>query len=297
MQILITGGTGFIGTRLRQRLLDDGHQLTLLTRKPEQFSNQQQVGIRAIGSLDQLGPTDRFEAIFNLAGEGIADQRWSAKRKQVLLDSRLLTTQELLDFIDSAEQKPVCLINASAVGFYGDQGDAEVDESSPANQDFGHELCQRWENMALQAEQKGVRVCIVRIGLVVGRGGGFLRRMLLPFKMGLGGPLGNGRQWMSWVHLEDLVRLMVWLLNEESRRGIYNGTSPQPVTNREFTQTLGRCLHRPAFIPVLAPTLRIAMGEMSCLLLTGQKVRPKRALEEGFEFRFEKLEDALSDVL
>ncbi len=297
MQILVTGGTGFIGTVLVKLLITEGHQLTLLTRRPEEPSLQTLCNTDIIQSLDQLTPKHRFDAIINLAGEGIADKRWSTTRKQQLLDSRLKTTQALIDFIKQAEHKPGCLISGSAVGYYGDQGDKEVDEETEPNSDFGQELCRRWETLAQQAQQEGVRACLLRTGLVVGHNGGFLKRMLLPFKLGLGGPIGNGQQWMSWVHLEDLVQLILWLLNNKDCQGAYNGVAPDPVTNKVFTQILARCLHRPALIPAPAPILKLALGEMSTLLLTGQKVWPKRALKQGFVFRFTELEPALLDVL
>lgn len=297
MEILITGGTGFIGTLLCRHLLENGHRLCVLTRRPERFGPATDDRFRAIRSLDELNPEERFDAIINLAGEGIADRRWTAKRKQALLDSRLDTTQGILDFIARADHRPRCLISGSAVGYYGDQGDTDVNENSTPRPDFGQQLCQRWEQLALQAERWNLRVCIVRIGLVVGPGGGFLQRLLLPFKMGLGGRLGSGTQWMSWVHLQDLVRLISWLLENESCQGPYNGTAPRPVTNREFTRILAGRLQRPAIFPVPAPLLKMALGEMSLLLLTGQKARPKRALEEGFEFQFDDLETALQAAL
>lgn len=297
MRILFTGGTGFIGTELQHKLLADKHQLVVLTRKTEQFANHPAEAIAAISSLDELANNEQFDAIINLAGEAIASQRWSPKRKEILLNSRLDTTQALLDFIARTEHKPECLINASAVGFYGDQGDAEVDESTVPNPDFGHQLCASWEALAQQAAQHSVRVCIVRIGLVVGADGGFLQRLLFPFKLGLGGPIGNGRQWMSWVHLDDLTELMLWLLRNQKTQGIYNGVAPRPVTNNEFTQILAKCLHRPAFLPAPAPVLRLALGEMAGLLLTGQRVHPRRALDQGFQFRFSQLEDALLDII
>ncbi len=297
MRILITGGTGFIGTQLCQKLLADNHHLVLLTRKPESIDHPPGQGIATIRSFDEFANDEQFDAIINLAGEPIAAKRWSPKRKQILLDSRLKTTEALLDFIARADHKPECLINASAVGFYGDQGDNPVDESTLAKPDFGYQLCAQWEALAKHAVQQHVRVCIVRIGLVIGAEGGFLRRLLPPFKVGLGGPIGNGKQWMSWIHLNDLIALILWLLSHRSEHGVYNGTAPNPVTNREFSQILAGCLHRPAFIPVPALLLRLALGEMSGLLLTGQRVYPKRALKQDFKFQFPHLQDALMDVL
>lgn len=297
MKILVTGGTGFIGTLLCSKLLADDHQLTVYTRNPAKVRGQGGDRIGYVTSLDNLAASECFDAIINLAGEPIADKRWSEKRKLLLLDSRLKTTQGLLDFVARTERKPVCLISGSAVGFYGDQGDTQVNELTTPYPDFGHRLCCRWENLARLAEEQGLRVCIVRTGLVVGSGGGFLKRMLPPFKLGLGGPMGSGQQWMSWIHIEDLVELFIWLLKHETCQGVFNGTAPNPVTNREFSKTLAACLHRPALLPVPSLMLRIALGEMSGLLLTGQRVNPERALEGGFEFRFPHLQQALSQVV
>lgn len=297
MHILVTGGTGFIGSSLVEHLKRQGHSLTVLTRNPDSSALAGDAAITLIQSLTQIPSGQTIDAIINLAGEGIADKRWSDKRKQVLMDSRLKTTQAILDLIDRMPSKPHCLISGSAVGYYGDQGDNEVDESSTPSEDFGHELCQRWETLAMQAQERDVRICILRTGLVVGPNGGFLKRMLLPFKLGLGGRLGNGRQWLSWIHREDLIRLILWLLNNTDCSGPYNGVSPNPVTNEQFTKILAHCLHRPAFLPAPAPVLKLALGEMSSLLLTGQRVTPKRALAQGFKFNFRQLESALEDVL
>jgi len=297
MDILITGGTGFIGTALCRELLGKGHRLCVLTRYPDRYRAPGEGQSRAVATLSELPDDEHFDAIINLVGEGIAERRWSKKRKAVLLASRLDTTQALLDFIARANHKPQCLINGSAVGFYGHQGNAEVDESTAPHSDFGHHLCVRWEQLAEQAQTWSVRVCVIRIGLVVGPDGGFLKRLLLPFKLGLGGRLGNGRQWISWVHRQDLIRLIIWLLDNDNCHGVYNGTAPKPVTNRELTRTLAACLKRPAPFPVPAILLKLLLGEMASLLLNGQRVKPKRALAQGFTFQFSELQDALKDVL
>ncbi|MCF6282973.1 MAG: TIGR01777 family oxidoreductase [Candidatus Polarisedimenticolaceae bacterium] len=297
MKILITGGTGFIGTPLCHKLLAAGHTLTVLSRSASRVKERCGRSVTALQSLESLSAEDSFDAIINLAGEPIADARWSEARKVQLMESRIGITQQLIDYIKRAKQKPSVLISGSAVGYYGDSGDQPLDESSPFHDEFTHHLCHDWEAAASKAEAEGVRLCLLRTGLVVGRNGGFLAKMLLPFKLCLGGRLGDGKQWMSWVHLDDLVNLILHLLNHSELDGPFNGTAPNPVSNAEFTRTLAHSLHRIAPIPIPAITLKVAMGEMSRLLLTGQRVMPKRALDSGFKFQFEQLSSALNDVL
>jgi len=253
--------------------------------------------VELLAALEDLSSEHQFDAVINLAGEPIAAKRWTAKRKQQLLDSRLKTTQNLMDAIARMAKPPDCLINASAVGFYGDQQDCDEDETTLPADDFAHQLCAQWEQKACQAESLGVRVCIIRIGLVVGRGGGFLAKMLPVFKLGLGGPFGDGQQWMSWVHRDDLVRLIGWLLDHERCQGIYNATAPCPVTNENFTKMLTALLRRPALLPMPAKVAQLVFGEMAQLFLTGQRALPRRITEEGFEFHYPDLKTALAEVL
>jgi len=297
MKILVTGGTGFIGKTLCGFLLDKNHQLTVLSRRPNQVASLCGESVQAIHKLDQLTSSDTYDAIINLAGEGVADARWNAARKQVLLDSRINTTRQLIAFIESADKKPEVLISGSAVGFYGNRGDIKVNEESLGHVEFAHQLCAEWEVAALEAEKSGVRVCIIRTGLVIGDNGGFLKRMLLPFKLGLGGRLGDGQQWMSWIHRNDYIAILDKLLEIRVLHGVFNATAPEPVTNAEFSQTLGRVLNRPAFLPVPAIVLKMLLGEMSELLLGGQRVLPEHIEKAGFEFKFKTLEQALTDVL
>lgn len=297
MQILLTGGTGFIGSHLCKHLLSGGHQLTVLSRRPDRVAKLCGRSVQPLASFDELDSECHFDAVINLAGEPIADKRWSDRRKQQLMESRLGTTRRLVQAMKNMQQSPRCLVNASAVGYYGDQGDTAVDESTAPHDEFSHQLCSQWETAANEAATLGVRVCIVRIGLVVGRDGGFISKMLLPFKLGLGGQLGDGNQWMSWVHRDDLVRMFEWLLTHEQAEGVYNGTAPEPVTNSEFTQTLAKALNRPALLPMPAVVAKALFGEMSQLLLTGQRVLPKRMSEAGFEFTYPKLKLALQSVL
>jgi uncharacterized protein (TIGR01777 family) len=242
-------------------------------------------------------PNEPIDAVINLAGEPIAEGRWSAARKRRLEDSRIALTQDLVRWMAQASPRPAALISASAIGFYGDQGDAPVTEDSAPHSEYTHELCAAWEQAAFAARTHGIRTAVLRIGLVVGPGGGFLARMLPPFRLGLGGPIGSGRQWMSWIHREDLLGMIDFLLAHAELDGVFNATAPHPATSRDFARTLGRVLHRPALLPAPALAFRAAFGEMSRLLLTGQRVLPARALEAGFRFRFPELEPALRDVL
>lgn len=298
MEILITGGTGFIGKTLCRRLLQGGHRLTLLSRQaPEKVRKLCGEPVTPLASLEQLSPARHFDAVINLAGESIAASRWTPARKELLWDSRIGLTSQLIRFIAAAEAKPLVLVSGSAVGYYGNRGDEPLAEESSGRDDFGHRLCAAWEEEALRAGDHGVRVCLLRTGLVVGRGGGFLQRMLPLFKLGLGGRIGDGRQWMSWVHLDDHVAMTEYLLGNAGLEGAFNATAPNPVTNREFTETLAKVLRRPAWFPVPAAVLRPALGEMAELLLGGQRVLPARFRKESFAFRYERLEAALREAL
>lgn len=296
-RILVTGGTGFIGQSLCPKLIADGYALTVLSRQST-LNVQSLCGrVEAVNDLDQLRGGDGYDAIINLAGEGIADKRWSEARKQELRDSRIALTDKLVEVASSWRTLPAVLVSGSAVGFYGDQGSQGVTEDAPPHDEFTHRLCSDWEQAALGLEPAGVRVCLSRTGIVAGPGGGFLQRMLLPFKLGLGGRLGSGEQYMPWVHREDVVAALIWMLETDTARGAYNVVSPNPVTNRQFTKCLAGVLGRPAIFPAPAPVLKIALGEMSRLLLTGQMAIPERLEAEGFRFRFPDLSPALADAV
>jgi uncharacterized protein len=297
MKILMTGGTGFIGKALCRKLLQNEHELTIFSRRPESVPQLCGHTTRPIGSLDDLTTKEHFDAIINLAGEGIADARWTPARKKQLLDSRIKTTQKLITYINRVSYKPEVLISGSAVGFYGNQEDHELNEYSAAHDDFAHRLCAQWEAAAAAAEAHGIRVCILRTGLVIGDDGGFLKRMLPVFKLGMGGTLGNGKQWMPWIHRDDFIAIIELLLNAQQLKGVFNATAPNPVTNAEFTHCLANVLKRPAFLPVPAIVLKILLGEMAELLLGGQKALPHRLQQEHFSFKFTTLEQALKDVL
>lgn len=293
VNFLITGATGFIGSALCSRLQSLGHGLTVLSRSRDRAIDCCGGNVRSVERLSELQNTEQFDAIVNLAGEPVADRRWSAGRKQLLRESRISLTEQLCSFVQRADKKPALLISASAVGFYGDQGDHVLDEQSDAVNDFPHQLCRDWEQAALALEPAGLRVCILRIGLVVGDGGGFLKKMRLPFKWGVGGTLGDGEQWMSWVHRDDLIAMILFLMEHEVLNGVFNATAPHPVTNAQFTQLLGQQFARPASLPIPAGLLQLLCGEMSTLLLGGQRVMPLRLQRAGFNFQYEHLPEAL----
>ncbi len=297
MRILITGGTGLIGSHLCKALLAAGHQLAVLSRHPETVSAKCGATVQAMASLDEWTPERAFDAVINLAGEPIVDVHWSVKRKQVLWDSRVTLTEKLVQRIAAAGQKPTVMLSGSAVGYYGNRGDAVLDEAASTGKDFAADLCKAWEDAALAAEKQGVRVCLLRTGLILSKSGGLLGRMLPPFKLGLGARLGDGKQWMSWVHIDDYVAMVLFLLSDEQMRGPYNMTAPHPVTNAEFTRALALALHRPAFFIAPGMVLRLAMGERSALLLEGQRVLPKKLEASGRQFAFGELESALHDLL
>jgi len=298
MRILITGGTGFIGQTLCPTLISAGHSLTIYSRFPGKvrkiFGNQ----VTSLNSLQSLTDSNHFGAIINLSGAPIFGELWTDERKQFVLDSRIDTTQELIRFIARAQNKPEVLLSGSAIGYYGDQGDTILDETfTTSGNSFSQQLCTQWEEEAEKAKQHGVRVCQLRTGLVIGRNGGFLQSMILPFKLGLGGRMGSGMQWMPWIHINDHIAICQTLIEHTELEGKFNLTAPNPVTNKEFTRILALALRRPAFLPLPAWLLKLLFGEMSQLLLNSQRVIPKRMLESDFQFKFTELESALRDVL
>jgi uncharacterized protein len=297
MKILITGGTGFIGQTLCPALLAAGHTLTVYSRHPDKVTAMLGDQVAPLNSLKTLSESDYFEAIINLAGAPIFGKRWTDERKLVLLHSRIDITEDLIKFIARAQIKPEVFLSGSAIGFYGNQGDTILDETSPGQDDFGRQLCVEWENEAEKAKEYGVRVCQLRTGLVIGKNGGFLQPMILPFKLGLGGRLGSGKQWMSWIHIDDHVAICLALLNSTELDGPFNLTAPNPVTNQEFAQTLAKTLHRPAFLPAPVWVLKSLLGEMSELLLGSQRVIPRRMLGADYQFKFTELGAALHQVL
>lgn len=292
MKILITGGTGFIGSALCSRLLEDKkHTVILLTRYPEKVKSP----LQGISNLEQLSNDVGIDVVVNLAGEPIADKRWTKQQKQRIINSRIGTTQNLMDYFESIEHKPKLLINGSAIGYYGvDENNDPVNEEATGDASFSSQLCLQWESVAVQAEQMGIRTCLLRTGIVLGKGGGVLSKMLLPFKMGLGGKIGNGKQWMSWIHLHDLVGIILYCMDHDNLKGGINGTSPNPVKNETFTKVLGKVLQRPAFLPMPKIAVKLLMGQMGEeLLLKGKKILPEKVLESGYKFQYPYLEEAL----
>lgn len=296
MRILVTGGSGFVGQRLCPRLQAHGHELLVVSRSPDKARQVLPQGSDIRARVLDFSDVP-VEAIVNLAGESIAGKRWSEAQKQRLIESRLSITRDLVVLCERLEMPPGVMVSGSAMGYYGDQGQEPVDEATSPHEEFAHRLCARWEDTAREAEASGVRVALLRTGLVLDAGGGALQKMLPPFRMGLGGRIGDGRQYMPWIHREDLVRIIEFLLSRETLAGPFNASAPHPVTNAEFTQTLARHLKRPAVLPVPAPLLKLTLGEMSRLLLTGADMRPRRLQEAGFTFTYPTLGEALRDIL
>lgn len=297
MNILMTGGTGFIGSALTKNLIAQGHAVTILSRNPAKVALLCGSAVQALGSLAQLKTEDHYQVIINLAGAPIAETRWSKERKQLIRASRIDLTEHLVESIARMAVKPELLISGSAIGYYGNQGDTVLTEQSAAHEDFSQKLCADWEAAAKQAEPFGVRVCLIRTGLVIANDGGFLQRLLPPFRLGLGGRLGDGRQWMSWIHRQDWIDIALTMIADSTMQGAYNATAPNPVTNAEFTRLLAQCLKRPALLPIPAGLLKILLGELSQLVLGSQRVIPERLLAQGFKFHYNDLATALNEAL
>lgn len=296
MNILVTGGSGLIGRTLIPRLLTLGHQVTVVSRHPDQARRHLDSRVTFWKGLHDRRDLNGVDAVINLAGEPIADKRWTAAQKQRLCQSRWQITQQLVDLIDASETPPSVLISGSAVGYYGDLGEVVVTEEEPPHNEFTHKLCARWEQIASAASSEHTRVCLLRTGAVLAREGGMLKKLLPLFRFGLGGPLGNGRQYLAWIHIDDMVNGILWLLDNDLR-GPFNMVSPYPVRNEQFAHALGQALHRPAFVRAPASAIRLLMGESSVLVLGGQRALPKRLEEAGFGFRWFDLDTALGDVV
>ena len=300
MKIIITGGTGLIGRALAEDLAKDGHEVIILSRNPKPNTGLP-AGIRlekwdgrTAQSWGKLA--DGADAIVNLAGENLSAGRWTAKRKQSILDSRINAGAAVIQAVQQAASKPGVVIQSAGIGYYG-PGDAEgIREEAPPAQDFLAQVCQAWEASTQAVETLGVRRVVTRSGVVLSTRSGALPLMLLPFKFFAGGPLGSGRQWLSWVHLEDEVRAIRFLIENPQARGVYN-ISARPLTNRQFAQTIGKVMHRPAFFTVPAFIIRLLFGEMSTVVLDGQHVSSQRLVDTGFQYRFPEAEAALADLL
>jgi uncharacterized protein (TIGR01777 family) len=300
MKILVTGATGLIGRSLCKALTGEQHTVIGLSRSPERSAD---VAVAEMHKWEpQSGPPPAHalkgvEAVIHLAGEPIAARRWTDEQKKRIRDSRVVSTRNLVNGFRSMDRKPAVLISGSAIGFYGDRGDEKLYEESPAGRGFMSEVCQAWESESQQAKSLGMRVVEVRTGVVLSTEGGALQKILAPFKLGVGGPIGSGRQWFPWIHIDDIVGIFQHTLLVSALSGPVNGTAPEPVTNADFTKQLGRALHRPAFLPVPAFGLKMLMGEMSEVLLGSQRVFPQVALESKYEFIYPTLEPALANLL
>lgn len=302
MKIVMAGATGFIGQKLIRKLLEEKHTLYLLTRDPEKAGKYFGRSVTAL-QWDARSPGDWFtyvngaDAVINLTGESIASKRWTRPQKELLRTSRIDATRVVVQAIESASVRPSVLINASAVGYYGHVPDDTVTESYPASDDFLGTLSEAWESEAFRAEKLNVRVACLRIGIVLGDGGGALEKMILPFKLFAGGPLGSGQQWFPWIHRDDVIGSILFILNHDTISGPVNLTAPHPVRMREFCKMLGKTLRRPSWIPVPGFVLRIAVGEFAQFLLTGQKAVPEKLQKNQYAFLYSDLEMALRNIV
>lgn len=284
MILTVTGGTGFIGTRLTSRLRGEGHEIRVVSR-------------RGPFTWERIAEAvDGTEVVIHLAGEPVA-QRWNAEVKQRIRDSRVLTTRKLVDAIDAAKNRPAVLVSASAIGYYGNRGEELLTEESPPGRDFLAEVCTEWERETARAAEFGLRVANPRIGIVLGRDGGILKRILLPFRAGVGGRIGSGRQWMSWIHVDDLVSMIAFAATSPVVSGPFNAVAPNPVRNSEFTALLARALHRPAIFPVPGFALKMLFGEMAEAILASQRVEPRMFTNTGFRFRYPEVDAALAGLI
>ncbi|MBD2204209.1 TIGR01777 family protein [Calothrix sp. FACHB-1219] len=305
MKVAIAGATGFVGSRLVQRLHREGHTVLVLTRNASfaqklfpatAFPNLEIAVYQPTGSGSWQEAIAGCDGVVNLAGEPIAEERWTAEQKQKILNSRQLGTQKIVEAIVKANPQPKVLVNASAIGFYGTSETATFDETSQSGNDFLAEVCQAWEAEANKVKDANVRLVILRLGIVLGMGGA-LAKMITPFKLFAGGPIGSGRQWFSWIHLDDVVNLIIQALTNPALEGVYNATAPNPVRMADLTQTMGQIMHRPSWLPVPAFALEALLGDGATVVLEGQEVLPKRTIASGFEYQYPNLRAALSQIL
>jgi uncharacterized protein (TIGR01777 family) len=284
--VFITGGSGFIGTRLCEILLEQNNNITVLTREPESLQQRWRNKINVISDLSELTTLTPPNWVINLAGEPIADRPWTQQRKARLIDSRVTLTETLFDTLNQLTTAPEVIISGSAIGYYDDTGDTVFTEASQQGHGFAAQLCQDWEQAAISRKPALSRLCFLRTGVVLGTQGGMLKKVALPFKFGIGGQLGNGKQWLSWIDLDDICQLILFLANHKACQGTYNATSPNPVINRDFTKALGTQLRRPTIATIPAIILKAGLGEAASLLLGSQRILPRKAIEAGFEFTY-----------
>ncbi len=302
MHIVVTGGTGFIGRPLCLSLSAEGHTVTVLTRRPVEAQPMFGPAVtavewngREVGSWEQS--LEGADAIINLAGAPIADARWTTARKRLLTDSRVLSTRLLVEALSRRSSRPPTFISASGIGYYGASDDRVLDEGAARGEGFLADLCLEWEAAALRAAQFGTRVVLLRTGMVLEQDGGALPKMLLPFRLFAGGPIMPGTQWVSWIHRRDHIGLIRWAVKTSAVTGPLNAVAPSPVTMSEFSETLGKVLHRPSWFPVPGVALSVALGELGTLMTTGQRVSPAKALSDGYVFQYPTLEPALQSIL
>lgn len=301
MRILVTGATGFVGRRLCEVLSEAGCRVTALSRRPDSArkavpSLARVFAWRPVEESPPLESLEQVDAVIHLAGESVVG-RWTARKRQAIRESRVRSTGNLVNAMRQVEGRPRTLVSASAIGYYGDQGETELTESMPAASDFLGEICAQWEREGARASEAGVRVVHLRIGVVLAKGGGALDAMLLPARLGLGGALGSGRQWWSWIHREDLIGMVQHVLADKNLSGPFNATSSNPVRQKDFAKALGRVLSRPAFLPTPGFALKLVLGGFATELLSSKKVLPGRIQESGYRFRFPDLEPALREIL
>ena len=295
MNILITGGTGLIGRALIQHLHAD--RIIVLTRNLASAAKRLPQNIELVTTLADVN-FDELDVVVNLAGEAIVDKRWSSAQKDIICQSRWQVTQSLVEKMQSATKPPHCFISGSAIGFYGRQNASAIDENHQnVYNEFSHHICKKWEDIALSAQSDKTRVCILRTGIVLANNGGALQKMLPAFKFGLGGPIGDGKQFMSWIHIDDMIAVILAAIYQPSLTGIINATAPMPVSNQEFSKTLSKVLSRPCIFRVPAFMLRILMGESADLVLYGQNVLPQKLLKNNFKFQYPALQVALKQLL
>ncbi len=294
MKILISGGTGFIGSELCAKLFEE-HEIIVLSRSPNKIS----LPVHGIASLDAIANTEKIDIAINLAGEPIADKRWTVKQKNKISSSRLETTTAFIKLFQRLDNKPSAFISGSAIGYYGiSKSDDAITERAKGDDSFSSVLCQEWESVALQAKKMGIRTCLLRTGIVLGSSGGALAKMLPPFKLGLGGKIGSGEQWMPWIHIHDMVRIIQYCISNPKLEGPINCTAPDPVTNRFFSQSLAAQLKRPCFFSMPSVVVKTLMGELGEeLLLSGKRVVPQKLLDSNFNFSHGDLKLALAQCL
>lgn len=300
MKILITGGTGFVGSFLTARLVRDGHEVTILIRSEDEAKTGSRDALFIVGDPMAAGrwqeKVGNFDAIINLAGASIFS-RWTVEQKRIIRESRIRTTKNIVESMVAGPGRAATLLSTSAVGYYGFHGDEELTEDAPPGDDFLASVAKDWEAEALMAQQKGARVCITRFGIVLGTNGGALGQMIPLFRRFMGGPIGSGKQWFSWIHAQDLVEAFSFLLNRPELSGPFNVCSPQPVTNRDLANAIGKALHRPSFLPAPGFMIRLVLGEFGSVILKGQRVLPRRLLENGFVFQHPEINAAISSIV